>query len=37
MRLDNLYARGPQIVDAAVAPVDGSDHRPVWFDIDRCR
>jgi endonuclease/exonuclease/phosphatase family metal-dependent hydrolase len=37
MRLDNLYARGPQILDAAVAPVDGSDHRPVWFDIDRCR
>lgn len=36
MRLDNLYARGPAITAAAVAPVDGSDHRPVWFDIDRC-
>jgi endonuclease/exonuclease/phosphatase family metal-dependent hydrolase len=37
MRLDNLYARGPEIRAAAVAPVDGSDHRPVWFDIDRCQ
>jgi endonuclease/exonuclease/phosphatase family metal-dependent hydrolase len=37
MRLDNLYARGPAIRAAAVAPVDGSDHRPVWFDVDRCQ
>ena len=36
MRLDNLYARGPAITASAVAPVDGSDHRPVWFEIDRC-
>jgi len=36
MRLDNLYARGPAITAAAVAPVDGSDHRPVWVDVDRC-
>jgi endonuclease/exonuclease/phosphatase family metal-dependent hydrolase len=36
MRLDNVYARGPTIRAAAVAPVDGSDHRPVLVDVDRC-
>lgn len=36
MRLDNLYARGIPIVDAGVEHVDGSDHWPVWFDVDRC-
>lgn len=36
MRLDNLYARGMPIVDAGVEHVDGSDHWPVWFDVDRC-
>jgi endonuclease/exonuclease/phosphatase family metal-dependent hydrolase len=36
MRLDNLYARGIPILDAGVEHVDGSDHWPVWFDVDRC-
>jgi endonuclease/exonuclease/phosphatase family metal-dependent hydrolase len=37
MRLDNLYARGMPILAAGVEHVDGSDHWPVWFDVDRCR
>lgn len=36
MRLDNLYARGMPILAAGVEHVDGSDHWPVWFDVDRC-
>jgi endonuclease/exonuclease/phosphatase (EEP) superfamily protein YafD len=36
MRLDNLYAREIPILDAGVEHVDGSDHWPVWFDVDRC-
>lgn len=37
MRLDNLYARALPILAAGVEHVDGSDHWPVWFDVDRCR
>jgi endonuclease/exonuclease/phosphatase family metal-dependent hydrolase len=37
MRLDNLYARDLAIVAAGVEHVDGSDHWPVWADLDRCR
>ncbi len=37
MRLDNLYARGLSILDAGVEYVDGSDHWPLWFDVDVCR
>jgi endonuclease/exonuclease/phosphatase family metal-dependent hydrolase len=36
MRLDNLYARGMPILAAGVDDVDGSDHWPVWFDVDLC-
>jgi endonuclease/exonuclease/phosphatase family metal-dependent hydrolase len=36
MRLDNLYARGLTILAAGVEHVDGSDHWPLWFDIDVC-
>ena len=36
MRLDNLYARGMPILDAGVEYVDGSDHWPLWFDVDVC-
>jgi endonuclease/exonuclease/phosphatase family metal-dependent hydrolase len=36
MRLDNLYARGMPIIAAGVEHVEGSDHWPVWFDVDRC-
>jgi endonuclease/exonuclease/phosphatase family metal-dependent hydrolase len=37
MRLDNLYARELPIVAAGVEHVEGSDHWPVWVDVDRCR
>ena len=36
MRLDQLYARDLPIINGAVEHVDGSDHWPVWFDVDRC-
>lgn len=36
MRLDNLYARGMSILAAGVEYVDGSDHWPLWFDVDVC-
>jgi len=36
MRLDNLYARGLPIVAAGVEHVEGSDHWPLWFDVDLC-
>lgn len=36
MRLDNLYARGLPILAAGVEHVDGSDHWPLWFDVDVC-
>jgi len=37
IRLDNLYARGATLVGAGVEHVPGSDHWPVWIDVDRCR
>ena len=37
IRLDNLYARGPAVLASGVPHVGGSDHWPVWFDIDRCQ
>lgn len=36
VRVDNLYARGVPIVAAGVEHVDGSDHWPVWVDVDVC-
>ena len=36
MRLDDLYARGLPVVTGAVEHVEGSDHWPVWFDLQRC-
>lgn len=36
MRLDNLYARGLPTLAAGVEHVDGSDHWPLWFDVDVC-
>jgi endonuclease/exonuclease/phosphatase (EEP) superfamily protein YafD len=36
IRTDDLYARSLPIVAAGVEYVDGSDHWPVWVDIDRC-
>lgn len=33
MRLDNMYARDYQIVDAGVEHLDGSDHWPIWLDL----
>ncbi|CAN5681229.1 hypothetical protein BH11MYX1_BH11MYX1_08120 [soil metagenome] len=37
MRLDDLYARGLAVTAGAVEHVDGSDHWPVWFDLERCQ
>lgn len=37
MRLDDLYSRGLPVTEGAVEHVDGSDHWPVWFDLDRCQ
>ena len=36
IRLDDLYSRGLPVVAGDVEYVDGSDHWPVWFDLDRC-
>jgi endonuclease/exonuclease/phosphatase family metal-dependent hydrolase len=36
IRTDDLYAREMPITGAGVEYVDGSDHWPVWVDIDRC-
>jgi endonuclease/exonuclease/phosphatase family metal-dependent hydrolase len=37
MRLDNLYPRALAILDAGVEHVRGSDHWPIWVDLDVCR
>lgn len=37
MRLDNLYPRALPILDAGVEHVAGSDHWPIWVDVDVCR
>ncbi len=36
MRIDNFYARGLPIVASGVEHVDGSDHWPIWVDVDLC-
>jgi endonuclease/exonuclease/phosphatase family metal-dependent hydrolase len=36
MRLDNLYPRAVPVIDAGVEHVDGSDHWPVFVDVDVC-
>jgi endonuclease/exonuclease/phosphatase family metal-dependent hydrolase len=36
MRLDNLYPRALRIVDAGIEHVGGSDHWPLWVDVDVC-
>jgi len=36
IRTDNLYARALPILAAGVEHVGGSDHWPVWFDVDLC-
>ncbi len=36
MRLDNLFARSVPIVDAGVERIGGSDHYPIWVDVDVC-
>jgi endonuclease/exonuclease/phosphatase family metal-dependent hydrolase len=33
IRIDNLYARDYEILDAGVEHIDGSDHWAVWFDV----
>lgn len=37
MRIDNLYARDLAVLGAGVEHVDGSDHWPLWLDVDVCR
>ena len=37
MRLDNLYPRAVPILDAGIEHVGGSDHWPIWVDVDVCR
>lgn len=36
MRLDNLYPRALAIRDAGIEHVAGSDHWPLWVDVDVC-
>lgn len=36
MRIDNFYARGLAIDGARVEHVEGSDHWPLWVDVDVC-
>lgn len=36
MRLDNLYARSVPILGAGVERIGGSDHYPIYVDIDVC-
>jgi endonuclease/exonuclease/phosphatase family metal-dependent hydrolase len=36
MRIDNFYARGMPIVASGVEHVGGSDHWPIWVDLDLC-
>lgn len=36
IRLDNLYTRSLPLVAAGVEHVPGSDHWPIWIDVDRC-
>jgi endonuclease/exonuclease/phosphatase family metal-dependent hydrolase len=36
MRLDNLFARDVSIIGAGVEHVGGSDHWPIYVDVDLC-
>ena len=36
MRLDNLYSRAVDVTASGVEPSDGSDHYPLWVDVDLC-
>jgi endonuclease/exonuclease/phosphatase family metal-dependent hydrolase len=36
MRLDNLFPRGVKIVGAGIEYVGGSDHWPIYVDVDLC-
>jgi endonuclease/exonuclease/phosphatase family metal-dependent hydrolase len=36
MRLDNLYARAVPTLAADIEYVGGSDHWPIWIDVDVC-
>jgi endonuclease/exonuclease/phosphatase family metal-dependent hydrolase len=36
MRLDNLYPRGVSIIGAGIDHVGGSDHWPIYVDVDLC-
>lgn len=36
MRLDNLYPRALRVIDAGIEHVAGSDHWPLWVDVDVC-
>lgn len=36
MRLDNIYSRAVNITASGVDTSDGSDHEPLWVDVDLC-
>jgi endonuclease/exonuclease/phosphatase family metal-dependent hydrolase len=36
MRLDNLYSRAVKITGSGVEHSDGSDHMPIYVDVDLC-
>jgi endonuclease/exonuclease/phosphatase family metal-dependent hydrolase len=36
MRLDNLYPRALPILGSGIEHVGGSDHWPIWVDVDVC-
>ncbi len=37
MRIDNFYSRELAVLATGIAKVDGSDHWPIWIDLDLCR
>jgi endonuclease/exonuclease/phosphatase family metal-dependent hydrolase len=37
MRLDNLYPRALPVLGASIEHVGGSDHWPIYVDVDLCR
>jgi endonuclease/exonuclease/phosphatase family metal-dependent hydrolase len=36
MRLDNLYSRAMPVTASGVEHLEGSDHWPIWIDLDIC-
>lgn len=36
MRLDNLYSRAMPVTASGVEHLEGSDHWPIWIDVDIC-